>query len=78
MNLVSIETAEEQLLVASGLTKLDGNSHNNPFHSLVLSTHLIPSNTRHNVLVDFRIRGQRRTVDLDGYWTSPKLHKLGY
>jgi hypothetical protein len=29
MNLVSIETAAEQLLVASGLTKLDGNSHNN-------------------------------------------------
>jgi hypothetical protein len=55
MNLVSIETAEEQLLVASGLTKLDGNSHNNCLHSLVLSGLLIPSDLRRNELVDFRI-----------------------
>jgi hypothetical protein len=34
MNLVSIETAQEQLLVASGLTKLEGNS---PNPSLIVS-----------------------------------------
>ncbi len=67
MNLVSIETAEEQLLVASGLPKFDGNSHENCLFSLVLSGHLIPSNTRLKGLVDFRIRGQRRSVDVDGY-----------
>jgi hypothetical protein len=108
MKLVSIETAAEQLLLASGLQENDGNSQqfssfvglqstgwwtsgskdsglpvfkgnsqNNFLHSLVFSGHLIHSSTRHDGVVDFRIRGQRRPVVLDGYWTRNELHQLG-
>jgi hypothetical protein len=43
MNLVSIETAAEQLLITSGLQESYGNSHYNSLHSLVLRGHLIPT-----------------------------------